>query len=234
MGQEKGQRTEGEAATLYTDPPPSSAGRPLHHSTLPTSPPAAQQQPTGGGRHWGFLLAAVDSFSGRRSLSNLTIGTGPSKRNHHDRQPAPGEPPRRCCLPDSEYGFNGALSPSLFFWLLSSGFQRPGCCCSAPLPPQLVSARCYCHKPAAATARRGPARGGRGRDQDLLESPGQSTWDVHRCPAHCTACDAGGPSEAGRRHEKRDFCVDPTPASPASKGSNLGSVGSRIADCSDR
>lgn len=159
-------------------------------------------------------------------MSNLTIGTGTSRRNHHVRQPAPGEPPRRCCLPDSEYGFDGALSLRLFlFWLPSSQPRLPASASRllllGSLAPQLVSARCYCHKPAAATARRGPARGGRGREP----GPGESTWDVHRCPAHCTACDAGGPSEAGRRHEQRDFCVDLTPASPVSKAPTWGRLG---------
>lgn len=123
MGQEKGQRTEGKQPhftqtppLLFWAPPP-----PLHTPSFSTR---AAQQPTGGGRRWGFLLAAVDSFCGRRSLSNLTIGTDPSKRNHHDRRPAPGEPPRRCCLPDSEYGLD-SMAPYLRLFFCASQPRLP-------------------------------------------------------------------------------------------------------------
>lgn len=141
MGHGAGRRAEKEGKQPhFTQTPPLSSGpSSTPHSQLLHPPPSSSQQEAVdvGVFSWPPLTL----FCGRRSLSNLTIGTGTSKRNHHVRQPAPGEPPRRCCLPDSEYGFDGALSLRLFFVLgfqvLSPDFQRPrpSCCCSAPLPP---------------------------------------------------------------------------------------------------
>lgn len=127
-GRRRGRERRGSSHTLHRPPllfwaPPP----PLHTPSFSTR---AAQQPTGGGRRWGFLLAAVDSFCGRRSLSNLTIGTGPSKRNHH------AVDQRR----ESRHGAAVFRIPSMdwirwrpisvfFFVLLSPDFQRPGCCC---------------------------------------------------------------------------------------------------------
>lgn len=223
-GRKKGQRRRGSSHTLHRPPP---LFWTLLHSTLPASPPAAQQQPTGGGRCWGFLLAAVDSFLwasvlcrisqlAQARLDEITTSVNQCRESRH------GAAVFRIPSMDSMAPY---LSVFFCFGLPSSQPRLPASASRllllGSLAPQLVSARCYCHKPAAATARRGPARGGRGREP----GPGESTWDVHRCPAHCTACDAGGPSEAGRRHEQRDFCVDLTPASPVSKAPTWGRLG---------
>lgn len=62
MGHGAGRRAEKEGKQPHFTQTPPPLFWALLHSTLPASPPAAQQQPTGGGRRWGFLLAAVDSF----------------------------------------------------------------------------------------------------------------------------------------------------------------------------
>lgn len=227
MGHGAGRRGRegGEAATLYTDPPPLSSGPSStpHFQLLHPPPSSSQQEAVDVGV---FSWPPLTLFCGRRSLSNLTIGTGTSRRNHHVRQPAPGEPPRRCCLPDSEYGFDGALSLRLFlFW--ASKFSAP----TSSVRVQVAAARLPCPPARFGSVLLSQASGGNGETRPGAwwpwprPGPGESTWDVHRCPAHCTACDAGGPSEAGRRHEQRDFCVDLTPASPVSKAPTWGRLG---------
>lgn len=223
-GRKKGQRRRGSSHTLHRPPPPSSGPSSTPHSQLLHPPPSSSQQEAVdvGVFSWPPLTL----FCGRRSWSNLTIGTGTSKRNHHVHQPAPGEPPRRCCLPDSEYGFDGALSLRLFlFW--ASKFSAP----TSSVRVQVAAARLPCPPARFGSVLLSQASGGNGETRPGAwwpwprPGPGESTWDVHRCPAHCTACDAGGPSEAGRRHEQRDFCVDLTPASPVSKAPTWGRVG---------
>lgn len=175
-GRRRGRERRGSSHTLHRPPPLLFWAPPLHSTLLasPPAPPSSQQEAVDVGVFsWPPLTLSVGV--GRCRISQLA-----QARLNEITTPSTSAGRAATALLSSGFrvwiGFDGALSPSFFlcFSAPTSSVQV-----AAAASPQLVSARCYCHKPAAATARRGPARGGRGRDQDL-ESPGQSTWDVHR------------------------------------------------------